>query len=443
MAETDGLKCAGYAKRLIDATTLMGQRTLFWWEERYWRYLNGVYVGMSEKKCRTEILRWLIDTKITASPDVAADVECCLKALSSINDEHQLDAWLTDEPVDRVPWLVVKNGRVNPDTGRLSEWDPRWFTCVKLPYGYDPKAVCPLWDKFLLELFHGDLTAVAQLGEYLGYCLTTDTSRHVLLWLQGAAGSGKSVVLKMAQRLLGGNLNCSQLALEEFATQFAITSTRGKLLNISDEVLGITAKVENFLKWYTGGNEIQTRGLYQNYFSMLPTARLLIASNEFPRFKDKSSGIWRRLMVLPISHECPVERRDYHLPDKLSEELPGILNWAIRGRQRLHQSGFTRCESGELFVLSQRERSASHETWAAERIEFVAVDPAQTAFVSEQTLVLDYRLWCLKAQLDATAGKNDLIEAAVRCGGVRHRRQLEGARHYGVSGIRLALSPDG
>lgn len=435
------LQSAEYARRLIEATTQQGQRTLFWWNECYWRYVSGVYVALTEKKCRTEVLRWLIDAKISGDPDVASDVEQCLRALSSINDDHfELDSWLTDAPLDHVPWVVMRNGRVNPDTGELAVHDPRWFSCVKLPYEYDPDAVCPRWVRFLRELFSGDASAAAQLQEYFGYCLTADTSRHAIMWLKGAAGSGKSLVLKMAQRMLGGNANCSQLALEEFVTPHAIAATRGKLLNISDEVLGISPKVENFMKWYTGGNEITTQAKYVNFFSMRPTARLLIASNGFPQFKDRSGGIWRRLLVLPIASACPVERRDHTLDAKLTAELPGILNWALEGRRRLARQGWTRCESGELFVLSQQEKIQSHESWAKAKLSFVGETSGGGDWPTPDELARDYREWCRSEGVPAAAGVDELLEVAVRGGGRRVRMQKKGVRGYVIAGIRLKHS---
>ena len=42
-------------------------------------------------------------------------------------------------------------------------------------------------------------------------------------------------------------------------------------------------------------------------------------------------AIWRRLKLVPFKVVIPPAERDKHLPEKLRDELPGILAWAVRG----------------------------------------------------------------------------------------------------------------
>jgi phage/plasmid-associated DNA primase len=75
----------------------------------------------------------------------------------------------------------------------------------------------------------------------------------------------------------------------------------------------------------------------------MPTARLILATNNLPRFTDKTSGIWRRMLLMPFRVVVPEADR-VHGMDKpewwhQQGELPGILNWAIDGLRRLRQNG--------------------------------------------------------------------------------------------------------
>ena len=70
-----------------------------------------------------------------------------------------------------------------------------------------------------------------------------------------------------------------------------------------------------------------------------PTARLVCATNQLPKFGDRSEGIWRRLIVLPCNAVIARDQQDRELAKKLCEEMPGILNWALEGLCRLRGRG--------------------------------------------------------------------------------------------------------
>jgi putative DNA primase/helicase len=71
---------------------------------------------------------------------------------------------------------------------------------------------------------------------------------------------------------------------------------------------------------------------------VLMRTRLVIVSNEMPNFRDASKAIVRRYLPLctPVSFEG---REDRTLSRRLMQELPGLLNWAIAGRELLASDG--------------------------------------------------------------------------------------------------------
>jgi putative DNA primase/helicase len=57
---------------------------------------------------------------------------------------------------------------------------------------------------------------------------------------------------------------------------------------------------------------------------------------------------------VPFPETVPAAERDKHLDEKLQAELPGVLNWALRGLERLRkQGGFT----------GDRTPAMTQETW--------------------------------------------------------------------------------
>src|SRR5205807_310610 len=126
-----------------------------------------------------------------------------------------------------------------------------------------------------------------------------------------------------------------------------LASTLGKLANICAEVGELDKAAEGYLKAYTSGDAMQFERKYESSFSAMPTARLVLATNNPPRFSDKSDGVWRRLILLPLNVTIAEEERVYGMDKRewweASGELPGILNWALEGFDRLRlQGGFTR-----------------------------------------------------------------------------------------------------
>src|SRR4029453_17300951 len=69
----------------------------------------------------------------------------------------------------------------------------------------------------------------------------------------------------------------------------------------------------------------------------LPT-RFMFLTNEFPRLTDASGALSGRFVILRLT-ESYYGKEDIGLTDRLLGELPGILNWAIEGWQRLKDRG--------------------------------------------------------------------------------------------------------
>ena len=66
--------------------------------------------------------------------------------------------------------------------------------------------------------------------------------------------------------------------------------------------------------------------------------RFLILSNELPRLADASGALVSRFILLVLTASF-YGKEDHGLTDRLLKEMPGILNWAVAGWQRLHLRG--------------------------------------------------------------------------------------------------------
>lgn len=261
-------------------------------------------------------------------------------------------------PFDGIPpgpkdWIAVKNGILCLD--RLLEGQELnkvllphnldWWSTVRLSYPFDPAAKCPRWLAFLERSLEGDQERINLLQEWAGYLLLPHTDMQKFLVLEGEGGNGKSVFLAGMQAMLGSD-QVSNVQLEIFGQRFALTNTLGKLANICADVGEIDKVCEGYLKSYTSGDTMffDRKGIPG--INARPTARLMISVNNRPRFSDRSSGVWRRMLLCPwrvqINAAERVRGMDNHQWWEMQGETSGMLNWAIAGLARLReQDDFT------------------------------------------------------------------------------------------------------
>jgi P4 family phage/plasmid primase-like protien len=203
---------------------------------------------------------------------------------------------------------------------------------------YDHAATCPLWEKTLSEIFEADLEIIEFVQRLAGYLITGCTTEQQFYFLYGSGANGKSLFLGILLKLLGdyGSQAHPEILMVQNKThagtatpQLArLSGARGVFANETGEGQRLD---ESFIKQMTGGDKIVARDLYAKPFEFSPAFKLLFAGNYKPMIGGDDHGIWRRLILIPFNHRFADSEQDKNLSDKLSHELPGILNWAIRG----------------------------------------------------------------------------------------------------------------
>jgi putative DNA primase/helicase len=86
--------------------------------------------------------------------------------------------------------------------------------------------------------------------------------------------------------------------------------------------------------------------------------RFLILSNELPGIADASGALASRFVLLTLENSF-YGKEDLDLADKLIGELPGILNWSLRGLDRLRQRGHFEMPQSSLDAIRLLEDLAS------------------------------------------------------------------------------------
>jgi P4 family phage/plasmid primase-like protien len=287
-------------------------------------------------------------TALPITKVMIGNVEMALASMTVLPGTIEPPAWWDGKTWLRRSLIAVSNGLLDVDAlfdGKadvLLPHSPRWFSPICLPYPFDPDADCPRWLAFLERNLEGDAERIALAQEIFGYCATPDTSRQKFFVLEGEGANGKSVFNAALEAMLGTE-NCSHVPLEVFGERFQLYPTLGKLANIVSEVGELDKAAEGILKSFTSGDPMLFEQKYKPLFHALPTARLILACNNRPRFSDRSSGLWRRMILMPfrvtIAEDDPGRVFNMDKPEWWIEsgELPGILNWAFAGLDRLRR----------------------------------------------------------------------------------------------------------
>jgi putative DNA primase/helicase len=299
-----------------------------------------------------------------------SEVEKVLKAAKNVpplNDKGR--GWDANPLVAGMP-----NGVMNMATGEYRHGRAEDRITMTINVEYHPDAVCPLWEKFLKDVFVTD-EMVAFVHRMVGFFLTGDVSPQVWFVFHGSGGNGKSTFLNVLLALMGeyagttGSATiCGKTQLDGSAPEPNIIALQHKRLVVCNES-GIWARINGErVKELTGGTPISARGLYsKNSITFQPTFKLVLATNHLPNVDDDSHAMWRRIRLIPFTQKFEGADRDERLEEKLKQELQGILAWAVRGAVEYHRVGLQEPQAVMLATLDYRESSDVLADFISER----------------------------------------------------------------------------
>lgn len=116
---------------------------------------------------------------------------------------------------------------------------------------------------------------------------------------------------------------------------------QGKLVNLMSELPSKPIEDSYMLKALTSNDPITVEQKNQKPFQLHSFCKLLFSANSLPRnLGDRTTGFYRRLLIIEMPFVVPPEKVDPYLIDKLIEEKNGIFSWCMAGLQRLMERRF-------------------------------------------------------------------------------------------------------
>lgn len=241
------------------------------------------------------------------------------------------------DDLNTATWLLnTPTGTVDLRTGAIQSHRREDLITRMVPTPYNPEATCPRWEKFLADVFAGDVELIEYVHRLLGYCLTGDVSSHLLLVFWGNGGNGKGTLLNTLLRILGPTYSLAAAAEFLMASKYPrhpteIASLCGKHLVVCQETDDGCRLNEALIKWLTGGDMLEGRRMREDPWRFFPTHKIVLSTNYKPVIRGTDTGMWRRLRLIPFNVTFAGKAEDRGLSDKLRAEATGILAWAVRG----------------------------------------------------------------------------------------------------------------
>lgn len=252
---------------------------------------------------------------------------------------------------DRDPMLLnVQNGIIDLRTGRLSPHDPNAMLTRISPATFDPDAECPLFLGFLNRIFKGDADLISFVQRAIGYSLTGDISEQVWFLLYGSGQNGKSTLVGLVSKLLGGYAGKTGIdtfmvrANQQIGNTPEIAALDGTRCVYATEPEEGRRLAVGRIKDMTGGEPICATPKYRDPYNFDPVWKLWISGNHRPVISETTKAAWRRIRLIPFDVEIKDEEKDLRLPQKLERELPGILRWAVEGCLKWQKEGLGTCD---------------------------------------------------------------------------------------------------
>ncbi|MDR4509615.1 MAG: phage/plasmid primase, P4 family [Candidatus Brocadiaceae bacterium] len=312
-------------------------------EQSFYRYHadTGLYVEVSKDVIKKEISKNLLDMSrirgIKRLEELRKD-----RVLNSV--ANLLRGLIEQKQAfnkDSKRFVHVKNGVLEMSADgifTLKPFSPDYQSRNQSPIAYDQKAECP---KFLNELLCPAVRPedIELIQKYAGQCILGYNVTQRFLILDGNAGTGKSTLVNILQRIIGME-NTTQLRVQHLLERFELYRFLGKSLLIGTDVPGdfLSQKPASVIKGLVGGDGLTGEKKGENATFHIPgNFNIMMTSNSRLRINlDGDTGAWKRRLLV-VRYERPPVKKKVPAFDKrlLEEESSGILNWCLKGVEML------------------------------------------------------------------------------------------------------------
>jgi len=337
------------------------------------------------------------------SAHTLARIEAMVKLATSIPGMSVAPAEL-----DAAPYLLgVRNGAVDLRVGKLLPADPTILLTKQCDADFIEDPTCPLWIKFLHEIFQHDVETIRSVQILLGYTLIGEVLDELLIICYGFGANGKSVFNNIIANVLGDYAQAAPPSMlrvrrsDDNGPRNDLAGIKGSRYLSFNELQAGDRLDEQVIKAIAGREVISARFLFGEFFSFKPTFKGWVRTNHRPIITGDDDGIWRKICLIPFNRRFSAAEQDPQLEKKLLAERDGILGWILEGTREYLKTGISFSPRMKAEVNVYRKESDVLGEFLEEKTRLAALGK-----IEQQDLYRRYRYWCEENGLKQQAKKS-------------------------------------
>jgi len=293
----------------------LGNKCWYWYNNK----LKGVWAQTAD-----ELIGRLVSAEIKSRIGPNFNHDRVAGTIKLLKYELAVDSWHETQGL-----IPLQDCVLDPVTLETFPHAPEYRFLWQLPYQWADRAIgCAPVANWLSEIMDGDATRVQLLRAYLKAIVTGRADLHRFLEAVGPGGTGKTTYQRLAVALVGKENTLTTTLVQLENNRFETAALYGKrLLLIADsERYGGEVAV---LKAITGQDplRVERKGIQQSR-GFTFAGMVLVAANEAIQSSDYTSGLKRRRLSIPFTHETPPNRQK-NLLNEFQPYLPGVLQWVL------------------------------------------------------------------------------------------------------------------
>lgn len=297
--------------------------------------------------------------------------------------------------------LNCESGIISLKSGKLFPHDKERMISKSTHIEYAPDHEPKKWLKFLNEIFLEDQELITYVQKAVGYSLTGTNKEQVYFQCYGDGANGKSVFFDIIRDILGDYgmniepkslLSAANVSTGNASPDIArMSSARFVQMNEPDKKSRFK---EGLMKKIVAGDPVTARFLYGNDFEFKPKLKLWIATNYKIGIEAANKAVWRRNVLIPFKANFE-GREDKDLTEKLKEELPQILGWAVKGCIMWQKQGL-----GAPQIIKEENTKYREEMDSVKQFCNACVREIEKGIISNKEAHERYKQWCKENEVE-------------------------------------------
>lgn len=273
----------------------------------------------------------------------------------------KLKSWVASYELNK-NWneIVFKNGILNLANMTLSPHTPSVYNTIYIDCNYIKDAPYSyIIDSFFNQISGKETDKKTLLYEIIGYCLVRRNVFSKFFICYGEGQTGKSTYLELIKRLIGES-NSAYLSLNDLGQQYKPAELFGKLINLGDDISYKGLQETDVLKKLVTGEMFAAEQKYvQKPLNFSNFAKLIFTTNKLPEVYDRTSGFYRRVMIIEINNK--IENPDPLFLTRLTDnDYEYLLSVAIEKLlDALRVNKLTECESSKQKLEEYKTNQSS------------------------------------------------------------------------------------